>query len=200
MNNYWNKFKINAFTLVEVLVSITIFGIMSISIIWIYIISTDITLKSDINRMMQENLKNLSSKISEDIIKNWIEGVSSTTTDTCDFSIWANNYKQWNKLCTKGWNKYYLAKENPLTWEFLRVAWSDCSWISDHCVIAKWINEPLTNSFVSIKELNFYLSNDYIPKVTINIVLQPSIKKWVKLELIKESKLIFQTTISERPF
>jgi prepilin-type N-terminal cleavage/methylation domain-containing protein len=58
-----------AFTLIEVLVSITIFSIMMISIISIYIISTDITLKSDINRIMQENLKNVSSRIAEDIRK-----------------------------------------------------------------------------------------------------------------------------------
>lgn len=190
----------NAFTLVEVLVSITIFWIMSISIIWIYIVSTDITMKSDINRMMQENLKNVSSKIAEDVRKNWILWVSSSTIDVCDFVVWSNNYKEWDELCIKWWNKYYLAKENPLSWEFLRVSSSDCSWIKDHCVIAKWINEPLTNSYVSVKEFNFYLSKDYIPKVTFNIVLQPSIKKWVKIDLIKESKLVFQTTISERPF
>jgi prepilin-type N-terminal cleavage/methylation domain-containing protein len=61
---------VNAFTLIEVLVSITIFSIMMISVISIYIISTDITLKSDINRIMQENLKNVSNKIAEDIRKN----------------------------------------------------------------------------------------------------------------------------------
>jgi prepilin-type N-terminal cleavage/methylation domain-containing protein len=64
------KININAFTLVEVIVSITIFSVMFISIIWIYMISTDISSRSDINRMMQENLKNLSSKISEDIRKD----------------------------------------------------------------------------------------------------------------------------------
>lgn len=194
------KIITKAFTLVEVLVSVTIFWIMSVSIIWIYVISTNITLKSDINRMMQENLKNVSNKISEDIRKQGIEWVSSDKIDACDFSVWSNNYKQGDKLCIKWWNIYYLAKQNPLSWEFLRVASSDCSWIEDHCVIAKWINEPLTNSYVSIKELSFYLSKDYIPKVTVNIVAQPSIKKWVKQELIKESKLIFQTTVSERPF
>jgi hypothetical protein len=63
--------------------------------------------------------------------------------------------------------------------------------------LGKW---PLTNSFVSVKELNFYYSKDYIPKVTMNIVIQPAMKKWVKSNLIEESELIFQTTVSERPF
>jgi prepilin-type N-terminal cleavage/methylation domain-containing protein len=61
--------NVSAFTLIEVLVSITIFSIMMISILSIYIISSDITLKSDINRIMQENLKNVSSRIAEDIRK-----------------------------------------------------------------------------------------------------------------------------------
>lgn len=193
--NYW-------FTLVEVLVSITIFSIMFISIIWIYIISTDISMKSDINRVMQENLKNLASKISEDIRKDWIKWVSSSTIDTCDFDkTTLKNYKVWDKLCAKSGNIYYLAKKDLVLWEYYRVSDSlECSWLTDNCVIAMWPNEPLTNSYVSIKELKFYISDDSVPKVTINIVLQPSIKKWVKPDMIKDSKIIFQTTISERLF
>jgi hypothetical protein len=152
--------------------------------------------------MMQENLKNVSNTIAEDIRKNGIMWVSSNAipTDICDKNVWSNKYKEWNKLCTNSWNKYYLAKENPLTGDYIITTSSECSWITDHCVIASWIKDPLTNSYVSVKELNFYLSKDYVPKVTINIVMQPAVAKWVKLDLIKESKLIFQTTISERPF
>jgi prepilin-type N-terminal cleavage/methylation domain-containing protein len=61
---------IKAFTLIEVVVSITIFSIVIVSIIWIYITSSDILIKSDINRKMQENIKNVSTEISEDIRKN----------------------------------------------------------------------------------------------------------------------------------
>ena len=188
------------FTLVEVLVSMTIFAVMLISIIWIYMISSDITMKSDINRMMQENLKHVSNIIAEDVRKNWIVWVSSSTIDECNLSVGLNNYKSWDKLCTKSTTKYYLAKENLTTWEYLRVDSSNCSSITDHCVIARWIKEPLTNSYVSVKDLKFYVSKDYIPKVTISIVVQPAIKKWVKADLIKSSKITFQTTISERPF
>jgi len=62
--------KTSAFTLIEILVSLTIFSIILTSIIWIYITSSDIIVKSDINRKMQENLKNVSSEIAEDIRKN----------------------------------------------------------------------------------------------------------------------------------
>lgn len=193
--NIFNKI---AFTLIEVTVSIVIFSIMFISIIWIYIIGSDINTKSDINRLMQENLKNVISNISEDVRKNWILWISSSVSDDCNFELLNNNYKNWDKLCINNWNMYYLAKKN--LWIYTRVSSSQCSWIEDNCVIAIWPNSPITNSYVSVKDLKFYISKDYVPKVTINIVLQPSIWKWVKYNLIKENKLIFQTTVSERQF
>jgi hypothetical protein len=150
--------------------------------------------------MMQENLKNLSSKISEDIRKDWITWISNSVTDACNFTIWSNKYKTWDKLCTKSGNIYYLAKKNILNWDYLRTTSAECSKITDNCAIAMWIHEPLTNSFVAIKDLKFYLSSDYVPKVTMNIVLHPASNKWVKLNTIKDSEMIYQTTVSERPF
>ena len=89
--------KISAFTLIEVLVSLTIFSIVITSIIWIYITSSDIMVKSDINRKMQENLKNVSSIIAEDIRKKWIIWISSSSIDTCNFVQWTNSYKEGDK-------------------------------------------------------------------------------------------------------
>ncbi len=198
-----NKLHFKAFTLVEVLVSITIFSIMVISIIWIYIVSTDITMKSDINRMMQENIKNVTNTIAEDVRKNGIKWVAPTGDPSCIYSLFPENYKTGTKLCTKSLNEYYLAFENTTNpWNYIRATdiANQCSWIDKHCVIYSLGKWPLTNSFVSVKELNFYYSKDYIPKVTMNIVIQPAMKKWVKSNLIEESELIFQTTVSERPF
>jgi prepilin-type N-terminal cleavage/methylation domain-containing protein len=56
-------FNSNAFTLVEVIVSITIFSIIMISIIAIYILSSDTSAKSDVNRAMHENLKSVITEI-----------------------------------------------------------------------------------------------------------------------------------------
>jgi len=192
--------KKSAFTLIEVIVSLAIFSIVITSIIWIYITSSDIIVKSDINRKMQENLKNVSNTIAEDIRKNGILWVSNSLIDPCDFTLWSNNYKDGNKLCTKSGNTYYLAKKDILTWIYTRVNNNSCWNIADKCVIYNLSKWKLTNSFISIKSLKFYLSNDKIPKVTLSILAQPSIQKGVKIDLIKKSKLIFQTTISERPF
>lgn len=186
------------FTLIEVIVSVAIFSIVMVSIISLYILSTNTSLKSDINRIMHENIKSAITEISEDIIKNWISWVSSSILSSCDFPLsW--EYWNWTKLCTWFWdsrNKYFLAKKD-ITWIYTRTANSDCENFIEQCYLMK-NDTPLTNSLVSIKKLNFYISNEEINKVTIAIELQPSVKAWVKPSLIKNNKLVFQTTISER--
>lgn len=186
------------FTLIEIVVTITILSIIIVSVMTIFISTTDISKKSDINRSMQENLKNVISIISEDIMKNGISWVSVDSLDSCNFSIntW-NHYKAWNKLCTS-LNNYYLA--HKVGDDYMRTDISNCSNIWDSCVIYKHLSWPITNSLVSVKDLKFYASSEWTSKVTVVIVIQPSVKKWIKTNLIKESKLVFETTISENPF
>ena len=191
-NNPW-------FTLIELIVSMTIFMIIIVSVTTVFIFSSDMSRKSDINRSMQENMKNVVEIISEDIRKNWIDWVSRDILDTsCAFNTWLWFYKKWNKLCIWS-NVYFLAKLNT-SWDYSRVDVSQCSDIKDSCVINKLWYWPITNSLVSVKDLAFFVSDEWTAKVTISIIMQPSIKKWVKVNLIKESKMIFETTISEKPF
>ncbi|MDD2907957.1 MAG: prepilin-type N-terminal cleavage/methylation domain-containing protein [Candidatus Gracilibacteria bacterium] len=190
------KKNIKAFTLVEVVVSVTIFSIIMISIISIYILSSDTSLKSDINRAMHENIKSVVTEISEDIIKNNILGVSIDTLDTCSFAT-STSYKHGSKLCTAGLNDYYLAKKTNSG--YIRVDNLSCEPITEQCFIVK-NGKPLTNSLVTVKNLDFYVSSLFVNKATIKIILQPTIKAGVKPNLIENNKLIFQTTISERPF
>lgn len=187
-----------SFTLIEIIVSITILSIIMVSVMVVFINATDISRKSEINRVMQENVKNIVETISEDVRKNWIMWVSNEIAVDCNLSLdsWSL-YKKWDKLCTNN-NEYFLAKENING--YTRTDVSNCSGITDHCIIVNKNLSPLSNSHVSIKDLKFYVSNDVIPKVTILMTLQPSIKKWVKTNLIEESKLNFQTTISTRNF
>ena len=184
------------FTLVEVVVSVTIFSIIMISMISIYILSSYTSLKSDINRAMHENIKSVITDISEDIMKNSILWVSYDVMDSCGFSI-SGNYKVGDKLCISSLNDYYLAKKS--LWTYIRVDKFSCENLDDQCYIVKNWN-PLTNSLVSVKDLQFYVSSENVNKATIKIILQPTIKAGVKPDLIKNNKIIFQTTISERPF
>lgn len=189
------------FTLIEIVVSVAIFSIIIISMISIYILSSETSLKSDINRAMHENTKNIVSEIYEDTIRNSILWVSQNVLDSCSFST-SFNYKSWNKLCI--WtNDYYVAKED--LWIYTRIDdLTYCQQIDSQCYIVKkspWLDpSPLTNSLVTIKSLDFKVSKSFVPKVTMNIVLQPTIKAWVRPSLIEQNKLILETTISNRPF
>ncbi len=116
--------------------------------------------------------------------------------DSCGFSI-SGNYKVGDKLCISSLNDYYLAKKS--LWTYIRVDKFSCENLEDQCYIVKNWN-PLTNSLVSVKDLQFYVSSENVNKATIKIILQPTIKAGVKPDLIKNNKIIFQTTISERPF
>jgi len=188
-NNYW-------FTLIEIVVSLSILSIIMVSVLFIFINATNLSAKSEINRVMQENIKNVIETLSEDIRKNWISWVAKSVPDNCNFTFaTGEKFKKWTKLCTNN-NVYFLAK--MVWWSPVRIDdLSKCSKLKDYCFIVKnWNN--LTNSSVSVKELNFYLTNDYIPKLTISMIIQPSAKKWVKSKLIEESKIVVQTTISER--
>lgn len=196
-----------AFTLIEIIVAITIFSIIMISIIAIYIVSSDTSIKSDINRAMQENLKSVITEMSEDIIKHWISWVSnSISLDWCDLEWSKSWYKKWTILCSKSKNDYFLAQKDDISWEYKIADAEDCEAINKQCfiVVKKWDEllapEPLTNSLVTIRDLKFHVTSFlWVNKVTITATFQPSIKWWVKANLVKETKIYFQTTISERP-
>lgn len=189
----------NGFTLIELIVSITIFSIVMVSVMSIFIFSSDMSAKIEINRLMQENTKNVVETIAEDIRENGIIGISSTVWIWCwTFSSWVDI---WDKLCTKS-GEYFLWKYDDLGDVWLRVdPPTECTSLQDHCTLLRddgVSTFPLTNSFITFRDLKFYVSWDDIQKVTIAFHSQPSIKKWVKPDLIKENELFFQTTISER--
>ncbi len=187
-----------AFTLIEVLISITILSIVMITILMVYVIASDIAIKADINRLMQENIKTAVEQIADDIRKNGITWVAINIPDTNCSSSWNMEwkYEKWNKLCTLK-NEYYLAYKVWVNW--IRTTKASCSGIDTHCIIVK-NGKPITNSLVSIKALSFWVSKENVSKVTINMLMQPATRKWLKPDLIKENKLIFQTTLSNRPF
>jgi len=65
MKNYNNQ--IRAFTLIEIIVSITILSIVMVSVFAIFFLVSDLSNKTDINRLIQENVKTITETIAEDI-------------------------------------------------------------------------------------------------------------------------------------
>jgi len=208
-----NTRNINWFTLVEMLVAIIIFWIVIVSVMMIYATSTQIAIKTDINREMQQNIKSTIETIAEDIRKNWIVWVSINPI------LPANKFKKdksWTRLKTNSFHYtlfWYKASEWEKDSDALPKTNIFCNDIKNICFIMKCKNNdinhndscwttyqiwPLSNSKTSISNFSFYVTDWKIPRVRINFTAKPSIKKWLKSKFIESSKLFFQTTISER--
>lgn len=185
--------NIYGFTLIEIIVSITILSMILISVFSIYISSTDINLKTDITRTLQQNIKSSIEYIAEDVRKNWYDCVKSTYLDPCNLPS-ENITQSWSTLIIWS-NSYYLAKKSVSG--YLSVGKDQCDDISEKCTLVLNGN-PIMNSWVDVKNIEFLVSNTKIKKVTILMTLQPAIWKWIKPDLIKNNRFHFQTTISER--
>lgn len=190
------KSEINlAFTLIEIIVAITIFSIMMVSVISIFINSSEVSLKIDINRTLQENSKNVIENIAEDLRKNDIKECGWWITQWCKDT--ALKFSTWTELWV-GDNHYYLAKRNIISpGSFIKANLSDCDEVKEQCfIVMNW--KMLSNSSVKIEKLNFTVFSNLIPKVQINFVMKPMAWKWIKTDLIKFNELNIQTTLSER--
>ncbi len=186
------------FTLIEVLVSVSILSVIMVSIFAIFQLASDLNNKTDVSRSMQENIKNIVELIAEDVRKNWINWVNSNIIIwDCSFSD-SDIYTVWTKLCVWG-NSYYIAKD--VWWVWNRVwDYSECDW-KTQCFLVRNDGTSVTqlsNSWVDFKDLSFSVSKDWMRKVTINFIIEPSMLKWIKQNLVKENKIVFQTTISGR--
>lgn len=187
------------FTLIEVIVSVSILSIIMISVFIIFSLSADLNNKTDISRSLQENIKNIEQIITEDIKTSKITWVNSDVVVwDCNISL-TSKYSSWTKLCV--WNnRYYLAKKTA--WVWVRVwDYEECKSWNIWCYLVKdsWSDiTQLSNSWVDFRNLYFYVTNSPIKKVTINFEVQPSGTKGIKQNLIKENKINFETTISEK--
>jgi hypothetical protein len=160
---------------------------------------------------MRNNIKSVVEDIAEEVRKNDIVWVSS------EYSLgWANfNFSNisWTRLKLENWVEYRLVKYNKWIWikyEDLTTAekeWlnsmDNCLWVKDMCRIIKFKNWlevwPLSNSKISFTNLSFAVSWSWaVPKVTLNFTARASVREWVRSALAQKTKLIFQTTISER--
>ncbi len=188
------------FTLIEIIVSVSILSIIMVSVFTIFMLSTDLNNKIDISRSLQENIKNIEQIITEDIKLNHITWVNNDIINAnCSLSS-SVKYSSWTKLCI-GTNSYYLAKKN-IVWNWSRVSdYNECILWTISCYLVKHTRTEITqlsNSWVDFRNLYFYVSNSKVKKVTIHFQIQPSIHKWIKPDLIKNNTINFETTLSEK--
>ncbi len=193
-----------AFTLVEIIVSITIFSIMLISVMSIFIFASQMSTRVEINRVMQENIKNVIEDISENVRKNSINWVQDGLSWWCKLPLDMKSTEKWDKLCI-WWNiEYTIGKKDPVSgdWERSSNIEADCGDIDDICYILKKDSSgdyyPLSSNFIHFENIKFLVTNTDIPKLTIQILARPAYKKGLPTKVIKNNSLSIQTSLSER--
>lgn len=186
-NNKW-------FTLIEVIVSITIFSLMMVSVIMIFAEVSKLNRKIEVNRAMQENLKKSIDHIAEDVRLFEYDWRPREVYLESDWTlvVWTN--------------KYYLWKKTD-TWTFVITNNATCSDKTNNeiCYIIKdslWQKSPLTNSDIHFEYLNFSISNknwtDSPTRVTtLATVIAPK-GSFVNQELVEKTRINLQTTFWKR--
>lgn len=199
--------KINkkAFTLVEIMVAVSIFSVILISVMGVYIATTQTSYKADADKIVHENIKNIVSDISETIIKNGISWVNSNSYNcqNTETELPKEFSEKWNFILCSGEFKYYLAKKILNNNDFSIANKEDCEKDLDCFLVKQWNiafrTQPVTNSQVAVKNLDFRVTeNNWIKKVTIFMKISPSKKSGVRKSVAEKSTFDFQTTLSER--
>jgi len=212
-----NNFTYSAFTLVELIVSITIFTIMMVSVAAIFLFSSQMSTRVELNRMMQENIKNVVEDIAESV-RTWnVDGVIVFWwASDCSGNTSSGAGIAGFKLCMRT-NNNIASSEYALWYKLDDVTgWlpvndiNQCELINDtnaatveNCRIIKrfdntWLYFPLTNSFIDFQNVEFQVLNTDVPMVKMVFTMRPSYRKWVLRSVIENNIVTFQTTVSER--
>lgn len=190
------------FTLIEIIVALTIFSMMMISVMTIFYLAAQMSTRIEMNRHMQENIKNALDIIAEDVRQNsilwwsWVDGSCKdafTQWEDSDklclqTSLWVFEYTIWKKVESDG--KYFFN--------------NDClDILEENCYILKRDPGtsdyyPLTNNKSHITRLEFQFFNTQQPKVQITVWIRPALRQGMVARLIERQEMIVQTTLSER--
>lgn len=205
----------SGFTLVELMIAMTIFGMMSIMVMTIYFSTTDTTRLLNAQRELAETAREITERISADIREKWI------ITDTLkEFDV---NYDPWKKYDYTGSGSEFL---NLTHWRYVygikKTGGMDtCSGTrkSDpkiHCGLyfleysdngengynlVDSFNPLESRKRVKIENLKFYISGDGVNtsrKVWLDFTLSLMARNGIPQNLVSTTKLHIQTTISER--
>lgn len=193
-NNKW-------FTLVEVIVAITIFSLMMVSVIMIFAQVSKVNRQIEVNRTLQENIKKAVEFIWEDVRLYWWDTPIEHDSD----SLWDRTISLSSDKSLVIWdNQYYLANKDE-NWTFFPADESEC-WnpsIKEICYLVKqdylWDISPLTNSQIHLEKIRFNINNsEKSPRVT--IMLTAIAARWTfRTEwLVESTRINFQTTFWRR--
>lgn len=198
------------FTLIEMIVALTIFSMTMVSVLMIFYLSSQMSIQVELNRFMQENVKNTFDIIAEDV-RTWsIEGVRWFEAQ-CD----PTHQRQSHILClSSGLRNIEIAlweKISETDWSLVSDM-AQCQDITSQCYVIKreqvldtsswdpsfteWY--PLTNSKSHVTLLEFQFLGEAHPRVSLQVGIRPAIRQWMATHIVEQQEIIVQTTLSER--
>ncbi len=207
----------SGFTLIEMVITTTIFAVMSIAVMSIYLQTTNLAQKLRMTRHLSETAREITEKIADDVREKWMTGVTISAS-TNPYWNWSSTYSLSGSEMLGIWDGSRMYIYGKKTDQGI----DPCDTISKnntkiHCglyMVEFWNYTHafnLVDSFipeeekkrVKIENLKFYISGDGETterKVTLvfTLVLMPRI--WISEWLVAESRLNIQTTASERFF
>ncbi len=198
-----NKKNIIWFTLVELIVSITILSMILVAVVSIFLFATQMSTRVELNRTMQENAKNVLENIAEWVRKNGLEWTIGFAESCTDYLTSWEEIEQESGVCIWG-SVYTIWFENELTgkWERSSDIKNQCQEINQICRIIKkdpaWDYYPLTNGFVAFQNLKFIITNKDMPKLFIQLTLRPAAYQWMSSDIIIRNEINIQTTVSQK--
>lgn len=214
--------KTSGFTLVELVIAITIFALLSVTISSIYIQTTYVGQKLRHTRHLAETAREITERIADDVRE---KGLSWRTLTPTEY-----NYTYWNSIDYSGsgaeilgignGDDFYLyGKKNttttPITIDSCNN--TDKADKNTHCWLYYVKNNNYVDAFnlvdsfipeeekkrVKIEDMKFYISGDGVTtekKVTLVFTLALMPRVGVPASMIGQTRLHVQTTISERFF
>ncbi len=199
-----------AFTLVELVVSITILSVILLSVFDIYSNILSVNKRLEVMRIVQENVRNITEQIAVDIREKGIDFSyydGSSNEKTNNYSGSGNSI-----LAIRGWDKYYPMKADTLG-SIVRCSDEDEKNPKIHCYIGKedtvGNRKAISDKRVRIENIRFFISGDRGETITnqgvewkATIVLGLGIENtaWVSMEIAKSTHMSIETTISEKVY
>lgn len=196
-----------AFTLVEIIVSVAILAVVLISIFGAYSNIITINKRLEIMRSLQENTRDMTEAIANDIREHGIDFAYYDGSDVQKKSDYSGVGTP--ILAIHGGTKYYPMKETVAGLVLCDA--QDLSNISTPCFVGSengsGIRTTITDARVKITSLRFFISGSEKQqttnlgeegKATIVFSLESATKAGLSSELAKYTTLTTQTTISEK--
>ncbi|MDD2565294.1 MAG: type II secretion system protein [Candidatus Gracilibacteria bacterium] len=202
--NTLHRFKKTGFTLIEMIVALTILSIIMLSIFVVYSNFINLNKKLELSRILQENSRNIIESIAYEIREKGIDysAYSLPGFETIDYNGIGN--KQLYIKNTGASPIIYCMMKKGVT----GVCESSCVTSPELCYLGKKdSNIELNDERVNIKNLNFFISGkpnssitniDKEGKVTIIFDLGIANGKGLNSNLLKASEIHIQTTISAK--